>query len=171
MLLRLCRAKGVTTVVDIIAPQQVTDFNEFKSLLPLIDYFLPNNDEAEKITAKTAVVDQIETMLGAGANTVVITQGSNGAIAARDDKLWRSGIYKMSARDPSGCGDAFATGIITGILRGWKMPQMLRYASALGASATRAIGTTDSLFTANEAESFVNSHPMEISCDLLTLKH
>ena len=106
-------------------------------------------------------------MLWTRANTVVITQGSKGAIAARGDKLWRSDIYKMLAKDPSGCGDAFATGIITGILRDWEMPLMLRYASALGASVTRAIGTTDGLFTADEAESFVNSNPMEISCDLL----
>ena len=166
-LLSFCRAKGVTSVVDIIAPQQVTEFDEFKNLLPFIDYVLPNNDEAEKITGKTDALDQIQSFLSLGANTVVITQGSKGAIATKGDKLWRSGIYQMSVKDPSGCGDAFATGIITGILRGWEILQMLRYASALGASVTQAIGTTDGLFTAEEAESFVSSHPMDISCDSL----
>ena len=165
-LLGFCRTKGVTTIVDIIAPQQVTNFDEIKSLLPLIDCFLPNNDEAEKITAKTTALDQIQALLSAGAKTVVITQGNKGAIAARGDKLWRSGIYEMAAKDPSGCGDAFAAGIITGILRGWEMPRTLRYASALGVSVTQAIGTTDGLFSADEAESFVNSHPLEVSCDV-----
>ena len=33
---------------------------------------------------------------------------------------------------------------------------MLRYASAVGASATRAAGTTDSVFSAAEAEAFID---------------
>jgi sugar/nucleoside kinase (ribokinase family) len=65
--------------------------------------------------------------------------------------------------DPSGSGDAFAAGIITGALAGWDMPATLRYASALGASATRAIGTTDGVFTADEAEAFVAARTLEVA--------
>jgi 2-dehydro-3-deoxygluconokinase len=65
--------------------------------------------------------------------------------------------------DPSGAGDAFASGIITGILHKWDLPRTLRYASALGASATMAVGTTEGVFTADEAGSFVDSHRLEVS--------
>ncbi len=43
------------------------------------------------------------------------------------------------------------------------LPQMLRYASAVGASATRAAGTTDSVFTAAEAEAFAIEHPLTVT--------
>jgi sugar/nucleoside kinase (ribokinase family) len=93
---------------------------------------------------------------------VIITQGHAGVMAARGEACWRAGTYSASVMDPSGAGDAFAAGVITGILRGWNVPEMLRYGSALGASATRAIGTTDGVFTFKEAESFVKSNPLEI---------
>jgi hypothetical protein len=40
---------------------------------------------------------------------------------------------------------------------------LLRYGSALGASATRAVGTTDGVFTAVEAEAFIAEHPLLVS--------
>ena len=69
----------------------------------------------------------------------------------------------MDVVDPSGAGDAFSSGIITGILRGWNLPQTLKYASALGASAVQAIGTTQGVFTADEAEEFVGVHSLKLS--------
>jgi hypothetical protein len=39
----------------------------------------------------------------------------------------------------------------------------LRYASAVGASVTRAAGTTDALFSASEAEDFVREHPLTVT--------
>lgn len=64
--------------------------------------------------------------------------------------------------DPSGCGDAFAAGLVTGIVKGWDMSATIRYASALGASAIRALGTTDGVFTASQAEEFINVNSLEI---------
>ena len=40
------------------------------------------------------------------------------------------------------------------------MPRTLVYASALGASAVRAVGTTDGVFRADEAEAFVAAHEL-----------
>jgi len=65
--------------------------------------------------------------------------------------------------DPSGSGDAFSAGVITAIRRGWDMPRMLSYASALGASATRAVGTTDGVYTSTEAEAFVAAHSLVVT--------
>jgi hypothetical protein len=39
---------------------------------------------------------------------------------------------------------------------------MLQYASALGASATRALGTTDGVFSRAEAEEFIAKNHLEI---------
>jgi len=161
-LLRFCRSKGVVTVVDVVIPQRFSAAAELCALLPQIDYFLPNDDEARALTGAKDPSGQMRSLLARGANTVIITQGREGVAAARGQECWRAGAYSASVIDPSGAGDAFAAGVITGILRGWNMPEMLRYGSSLGASATRAIGTTDGVFTAKEAESFVRSNPLEI---------
>ncbi len=166
-LLQFCRKQKVVTVVDVVVPQDFTGVEAVKVLLPQIDYFLPNDDEAQQITGCADPLDQLRDLNACGANTAVITRGENGAIAARDEKFWQAGTYHMQTVDPSGSGDAFASGIIAGILNAWDMPRTLRYASALGSSATRAVGTTGGLFSAEEAESFVATHPLDVSCGSL----
>ena len=64
----------------------------------------------------------------------------------------------------TGAGDAFAAGVVSGILHHWDMPRTLSYAAALGASATTAIGTTDGVFTAAQAEAFLASNHLDIRC-------
>ncbi len=48
--------------------------------------------------------------------------------------------------------------------QGCNMPEILRYASAFSASATRAVGTTGGIFTAKELEGFMASQELEINC-------
>ena len=161
-LLKYCRETGVITVVDVVMPKQGMAMDELASLLPHIDYFLPNDDEARLITGQDEPLDQCKMLRAAGAHAVIVTRGKAGAIAVKGDQFWQSGAYEAKAVDPSGSGDTFAGGVITGILRSWDIPRMLRYAGALGASATSAIGTTDGVFTNAEAEAFVDSHEMEL---------
>jgi sugar/nucleoside kinase (ribokinase family) len=100
--------------------------------------------------------------LDRGANTVFITLGRKGVLAGRGKESWQAGIYEMIQVDPSGSGDAFDAGVITGILQGWDLPTTIRYASSLGASAIRALGTTDGVFTAEEAQLFLDTHRLEV---------
>jgi sugar/nucleoside kinase (ribokinase family) len=164
-LLQYCRARQITTVVDVVVPQGVRGMSELKPLLPGIDVFIPNEDEASAFTGFTDPLDQLRAFEAAGARTVIVTRGAQGSIAACKGKRWRCGSYQMGVVDPSGSGDAFSSGVIRGILAGWEMPQTLQYASAMGASVTRSAGTTDAVFSAVEAETFVREHSLTITED------
>lgn len=174
-LLKFCRAHGVTSVVDVVVPQRICEFrghhendvpeicrNSLAPLLPFVDYFLPNEDEARTLTGCAEPLDQVGALVEGGAGTVVVTCGKNGAVGGRNAQRWRVGGFGIEAVDPSGSGDAFSSGIVTGILRGWELPQTLVYASALGASAARAVGTTAGVFTAAAAEAFLATHTLQI---------
>jgi len=161
-LLKFCRAQGVISVVDVVIPQHNSGVAELARLLPFIDYFLPNEDEARTLTGCAEPLGQVRALVEYGAGTVVVTCGMSGAVAARNAEPWRVGSFRMDAIDPSGSGDAFSSGIITGILRGWELPRTLVYASALGASAVRAVGTTAGVFTAAEAEAFLAIHTLQV---------
>lgn len=162
-LLRFCRAMKVVTVVDVVVPQALHGLTCLEKLLPLIDVFVPNEDEARAFTGLTDPFAQLRAFENAGANTVIITRGSHGAVATRAGKSWKCGAYEMDIVDPSGSGDAFTSGVILSLLRGLDMPQMLRYASAVGASAARAAGTTDAVFSAAETEAFVAAHSLAVT--------
>lgn len=57
-LLEFCRTAKVVTVVDVVAPQNVRGMTQLKPLLPLIDVFVPNEDEARASTGLTDPFDQ-----------------------------------------------------------------------------------------------------------------
>jgi sugar/nucleoside kinase (ribokinase family) len=158
-----CRDAGVKTVVDVIVPQGVRGMENLKPLLPLIDVFVPNEDEARAFTGLTDPLDQLRAFQAGGAKTVIITRGEAGAVAMRAGRIWRCGAYEMDVVDPSGSGDAFTSGVIRGLLVSWDLPQTLRYASAVGASATRSAGANEAVFSAAEAEAFVAAHPLSVT--------
>jgi sugar/nucleoside kinase (ribokinase family) len=160
-LLKFCRTQGVTSVVDVVLPQHHCGMIELAPLLPFIDYFLPNEDEARTLTGCAEPLEQVRVLVEGGAGTVVVTCGKSGAVAGRNAERWRVAGFRMEAADPSGSGDAFSSGIVTGILHGWELPRTLVYASALGASAVQAVGTTAGVFTAAETEAFLATHTMD----------
>ena len=161
-LLSYCRQRGIVTVVDVVIPQDLQGAEAVKSILSEIDYFVPNDDEAAAITGEKEPLAQLRALRDCGANTVVVTLGENGSVAAHGGKLWRAESYAVDLVDPSGSGDAFTGGLIAGILNGDDMADMLRWASAYGASAARALGTTGGLFTVEEARTFLKDHPREV---------
>jgi sugar/nucleoside kinase (ribokinase family) len=167
-LLRDCRSHGVVTVVDVVIPQNSCLPQNLGLLLQEVDYFLPNDDEACRMTGASDPTAQLRTLLDWGAHTVMVTCGRHGVLAGKDERSWQAGVYPgIRLLDPSGSGDAFAAGVITGIVRGWEIPKMLRYASALGASAIQALGTTDGVFSSVQAEEFVSRNLLEITEGML----
>ncbi len=162
-LLEFCRQHKVITVVDVVIPKNTTLPGDLRPLLVFSDYFLPNDDEARHLTGVADPFEQLRIFSHWGAHTVMITLGKRGVLAAQGGQYWQAGIYPIQPDvDPSGCGDAFDAGVITGILHGWDMPHILRYASALGGSAVRALGTTDGVFSSDAAEQFIQANPLPI---------
>ena len=161
--LRFCRAHGVATVVDVVIPQRTKNCRrKLAPLLPFIDFFLPNDDEARVLTGRARPEDQARALLAGGAGTVIVTRGRDGLLAARGKEAWRAGIYPMKIVDPSGSGDAFNSGVIAGMVHGWDLPTTLLHAAAMGASAVRAVGATTGVFTAQEAKAFVAAHTLKL---------
>jgi sugar/nucleoside kinase (ribokinase family) len=166
-LLHFCREHNVVTVVDVVLPAGFVYAPEVQKLLPYIDWFLPNDTEATALTGRNDPWEAMQVLRHWGATGLVITLGERGALGVHGDECWHCGAYSGPAVDPSGAGDAFASGLITGIVQGWDFRRCLRYASALGASATRAIGTTDGVLNAAEADRLIGEQPVVISAEHL----
>lgn len=161
-LFQTARTLGIQTVLDVVVPGAGDYIPRFEKLLPYTDVFLPNNDEAERITGERDPLLQAETFRRLGAGTVVITLGGAGSVLVRDGLRLRAGAYTVPFVDGSGGGDAFDAGYIYGLLRGLSPEDCLRYASALGASCVRAVGTTPGVFHRAECEDFLRAQTLRI---------
>jgi sugar/nucleoside kinase (ribokinase family) len=161
-LLLFCHEQKVVTVIDVVLPRDFDRTAEMRKLLPYVDWFLPNDAEAAALTGQTDPLKAIRVFQGWGANGLVVTLGERGAVGAVADECWRCDAYPWRTVDPSGAGDAFASGLITGIVNDWAIAQSLIYASALGASATGTVGTTDGVFTKEEANRLVTEQAIMV---------
>ncbi len=160
---QLARESGAKTVLDVVVPAgaQVT-LDALADVLPWVDCFLPNDEEALHLTGERDPHRQAQRFLDAGCKTVVITQGARGALLMDAQNTIETGTFKVDVVDASGSGDAFAGGFIIGLLEGWEMERALRFASAIGASACTALGCNAGLFTRSQADIFLQSHALSV---------
>jgi sugar/nucleoside kinase (ribokinase family) len=156
------RKAGARTVLDVVTPGPGDYLPRLEKLLPHVDVFLPNHHEGELITGEADPLCQAQVFHRLGAGTVVITMGGEGSLLVSAAERLRAGAYPVEFVDGSGGGDAFDAGYIFGLLQGMDTEDCLRYASALGASCVRAIGTTPGVFTRPECEAFLKQHTLHI---------
>ena len=155
-LLREAKRRSLATVLDVVIPAgSSATLDDVRPVLPYADVFLPNTDEARVLTGRSDPVEQAETLARISPTcTIVITEGRAGAVVRRANEAWRVGAFAVDSVDESGGGDAFDAGFLVGMIEGWPLDDTLRFASAVGASCTRAMGYHDGVFTFDEARTF-----------------
>jgi sugar/nucleoside kinase (ribokinase family) len=129
------------TVLDVVlAGDANASMDDLRPILPSVDYFLPNYDEATHLTGETDPERQAAVFNAAGAATVIITMGADGLLVRTATETQRVGASRVDVVDGSGAGDAFAAGLIAGILEDWSLERSLAFASEVGALACTALG-------------------------------
>ncbi len=114
---------------------------ELYDVLPYVDIFLPNEDEALLI-ARCKTVEAALDKLAQYSKTVIIKLGKAGAKARHEGKTYTSRGFEVTAVDAVGAGDSFDAGFIFKWLLGGDLDQCLLFGNMCGAlSVTRAGGT------------------------------
>ena len=162
MLKRLAQARsaGTRIVLDVVQVADANAMARLSAILPYVDVFLPNKDEAAELTGCRHPWEQADAFRAAGAHTVVITSGQRGAHLVSDNTRLHIGAYSTDVVGSTGAGDAFNAGFIAALLEDQDLPTCLRWGSALGASCVRSSSATGSVFSRVEALQFMASHPL-----------
>jgi len=165
-MLSAARGAGCATVVDVVLPGHIhaaayrAALEEF---LPHCDVFLPNTEEAARLTGLSSPHEQAAALRDLGARTVIVTCGGQGCVIASDEGLVRASAFPVEFVDGTGSGDAFDAGYIAGLLQGESTWECVARGSALGASCVQATGATSGVFTAEQTEEFLRSHRLEFT--------
>jgi len=134
------------TLLDVVLPgDAAATLDDLRPILPSVDFFLPNYDEAARLTDEPDPERQAALFNRAGAQTVIITMGAEGLLVRTATGTRRVAAPRVEVVDGSGAGDAFTAGLIVGILEGWPLERSLVFASQVGALACTALGCTDGI--------------------------
>jgi len=138
------RAKslGLTTSLDTQwDPEEKWDI-DLKSVLPLVDVFLPNTKELLAITKKNNIDDAINTVKYY-ANIVVVKMGNNGSLAYYKGVVTKKNPFlNKNVVDAIGAGDSFNAGFINSFIKNNDFNTCLTNANLMGAINTTEVGGT-----------------------------
>ena len=137
---------GIRCIVNPAPAQQI----DMKALANL-DYFVPNESEAETITgisvhnteeAKKCAVK----LLTGGIKRVIITLGANGSLLAGRDLTEQLPAFPVKSIDSTGAGDAFIGSFAVFLGEGLPEREAVRRANLYAGLSTTGIGTQKSFY-------------------------
>ena len=157
--LDLARECGTLSILDIGSDQAITP-----EVLGKASVISPNRSEAEHLTGKVVssareVLDAAQTLLGYGADHVVMKLGSEGSRYVGHGADQSVGAFDVAVVDTTAAGDAFTAAL--GV--GWDSENpgaVLRYANAVGALATTKAGAQPSLPTQADVLALMAAQPI-----------
>jgi len=140
------RQHGIRSILN-PAPAQPVEMKALEGL----DYFVPNESEAETITG--ASVKSVEdaracaaTLLSGGIRRVIITLGANGSLLASRDGAEHVPPFAVTSIDSTGAGDAFIGSFAVFLGEGIPEGEAVRRASLYAALSTTGVGTQKSFY-------------------------
>lgn len=110
------------------------------------DIVLAGYEEGQVLTGSQSVQAMAAQFLELGAKTVVIKLGKDGAYyRSVEEEGQLSAEPVSSVVDPIGAGDAFAAGFLSGLLRGWKLPEAVKLGNTVASYALTVKGDVEGL--------------------------
>ena len=142
------------------SPQEAADY--FTKLLPLVSILFCGGRDAERLFGLRGEPETVARALQErfGIPTVVLTLGSEGAMAMADRPYHARRVPRATMVDPVGAGDAFAGGFLCGYLEGG-VQRGLDLGAAVGALHCTIVGDF-AYITRAEVEELLGSEDQEI---------
>jgi len=113
-----------------------------EELLGIVDVFLPNEDEAKRITG-TDDVEAALAVLAGRVPVVAIKCGRRGALVQAGEQRWVAAPRMVEPVDTIGAGDSFNAGFLKGYLEGISLLECAELGNATAALSTLRPGGTE----------------------------
>ncbi|MET8903265.1 MULTISPECIES: 5-dehydro-2-deoxygluconokinase [unclassified Streptomyces] len=152
------RAKSGTTVFDLdwrpmfwADPDQARPY--YAEALRHATVAVGNLDECEIATGVREPRECAEALLAAGVELAVVKQGPKGVLAVhRDGRSAEVPPVPVEVVNGLGAGDAFGGSLCHGLLSGWELERIMRYANAAGALVASRLACSSAMPTGAEVD-------------------
>jgi adenosine kinase len=139
---RECRSRAIPFAADPSQQLAFADGDTIRQLIDGADYLLTNEYEAALTAQKTG---WSHAEIGERVNTRVMTKGKNGVVIERkgEEPIEVSVAREVRRADPTGVGDAFRAGFLTGIAADLGLRHAAELGSMLATYVVETVGTQE----------------------------
>jgi sugar/nucleoside kinase (ribokinase family) len=141
-LLAEARSRGLMTSLDTVW-DATGRWERILPSLPHVDLFAPSLAEGRAIAGQEEPAAVAGWLREQGVGVVVLKCGAAGCYASGEGFEGAVEAIPVAAVDSTGAGDAFVAGLLYGRHAGWPLERSARFANAVGALATTAVGAVE----------------------------
>ena len=145
-------ARGLVVLDPAPAPESMLP----DGLLAHVDVLVPNETELARLGGRSDVTSELEEVVEIAralpVETVVVTLGSEGAVAVTDELVEHVAAPVVAPVDTTAAGDAFRAALALELVSGADLAAACRFANRVGAAATQRVGAQPSLPTRPEVD-------------------
>jgi len=154
------KERGLTISFDVVT---IEDLKKYKSefveeILPLVDFFSPNLEEARIITGLDDPKLSVKKLGKICKVFSTVTMGEKGAYISDGENVVYLPSLKIDTVDTTGAGDGFLAGLIYGFLKGWDIEKIGKFATVMGALATTEMGASAVFRQKDKVNQFLKIH-------------
>lgn len=140
LLRRACEA-GLLVTVDCLGVKRPDMLQLLEDALPYVDVFMPNDLEAMSMTGADSPLGAARALKNLGAGAVLVTTGPAGVVGVDAEGEFTIAAHTVNALDSTGCGDAFAAGVIRRLLAFDSLHDAVEFGLAAAALTLQGLGS------------------------------
>jgi sugar/nucleoside kinase (ribokinase family) len=137
---------GIEAVRDICQP-----------VLDQCDLLLPSGEEATLLTGDAHQEGACRALVERGIDIVALKRGSAGSTVFTRDHEIEVPSMPVTEIDPTGAGDCYGGAFVVGLLEGWDLPRVARFAGVAGALAVTKKGPMEGVPQREDVERSIES--------------
>ena len=158
------RARKDITVLDLdyrpmFWPSREEARRWVQQALPHVTVAVGNLDECETAVGEREPLAAAQALHGFGVKLAVVKQGPKGVLAHDGAAAVEVPPVPVSVMNGLGAGDAFGGALCHGLLAGWDIERVMRFANAAGAIVASRLACSDAMPTAAEVDGLLAGEP------------
>lgn len=122
------------------------------TVLDGVDVVVGNQKECEVAVGESEPDAAAAAILDRGPTMAVVKMGPDGVFARREDENVSVAPFEVDVVNGLGAGDAFGGGMCHGLLAGWDLEHVIRFANAAGAIVASRLECSTAMPTTDEVE-------------------
>jgi 5-dehydro-2-deoxygluconokinase len=126
-----------------------------RAALEHADVAVGNREECEVAIGERDPERAAAALLAAGVGTAVVKQGPDGVLGVRGDESVVVPPVPVEVVNGLGAGDAFGGAMCHGLLAGWELERVLRFANAAGAFVAGQFACADAMPTTEDLDAML----------------